>query len=37
MAFLSPLPLPPENERQLFERAQQLAGFTLGELAARAQ
>ncbi|MGP2705954.1 DNA mismatch repair endonuclease MutH, partial [Serratia marcescens] len=26
MAFLSPLPPPPENERQLFERAQALAG-----------
>ena len=37
MAFLSPLPPPPENERQLFERAQALAGFSFGELAARAQ
>ncbi|MCX2958473.1 MAG: DNA mismatch repair protein MutH, partial [Serratia symbiotica] len=31
MAFLSPLLLPPENEQQLFERAQALAGFSLGE------
>ncbi|VEA69758.1 Methyl-directed mismatch repair protein [Serratia rubidaea] len=37
MAFLSPLPPPPENEQQLLERAQRLAGYTLGELAARAQ
>lgn len=37
MAFLSPLPPPPENERQLFERAQALAGASFGELAARAQ
>ncbi|MEG7688999.1 MutH/Sau3AI family endonuclease, partial [Listeria monocytogenes] len=35
--FLSPLPPPPENERQLFERAQALAGASFGELAARAQ
>ncbi len=37
MAYLSSLPLPPENEQQLVERAQALAGFNLGELAARAQ
>lgn len=37
MAFLSPLLLPPENEQQLFERAQALAGFSLGELATHAQ
>ena len=37
MTFLSSLPLPPENEQQLFARAQALAGFNLGELAARAQ
>ncbi|NIH15352.1 DNA mismatch repair endonuclease MutH [Serratia symbiotica] len=37
MAFLSPLLLPPENEQQLFERAQALAGFSLGELAIRTQ
>ncbi len=37
MAFLSPLPPPPENERQLFERAQALAGASFGELADRAQ
>ncbi|MNH08646.1 DNA mismatch repair protein MutH [compost metagenome] len=35
MACLSPLP--PENEQQLLARAQALAGFNLGELAARAQ
>ncbi|MDK2377373.1 DNA mismatch repair endonuclease MutH [Serratia fonticola] len=35
MACLSPLP--PENEQQLLTRAQALAGFNLGELAARAQ
>ncbi|WP_422526661.1 DNA mismatch repair endonuclease MutH [Serratia fonticola] len=35
MAYLSPLP--PENEQQLLARAQALAGFNLGELAARAQ
>ncbi|NIG98065.1 MAG: DNA mismatch repair endonuclease MutH [Serratia symbiotica] len=37
MAFLSPLLLPPEKEQQLFERAQALAGFSLGELATNAQ
>ncbi|MCP1065024.1 DNA mismatch repair endonuclease MutH [Serratia symbiotica] len=37
MAFLSPLLLPPENEQQLFERAQALVGFSLGELATHAQ
>ncbi|WP_431225222.1 DNA mismatch repair endonuclease MutH [Serratia sp. L9] len=37
MVCLSSLPLAPENEQQLFERAQALAGFNLGELAARAQ
>lgn len=37
MAFLSPLLLPSENEQQLFERAQALAGFSLGELATYAQ
>lgn len=37
MAFFPSPPLPPENEQQLFERAQALAGFNLGELAARAQ
>lgn len=35
MACLSPLP--PENEQQLLARAQALAGFNLGELAASAQ
>ncbi|MFV9065558.1 DNA mismatch repair endonuclease MutH [Serratia fonticola] len=35
MACLSPQP--PENEQQLLARAQALAGFNLGELAARAQ
>jgi DNA mismatch repair protein MutH len=35
MACLSPLP--PENEQQLLARAQALAGYNLGELAARAQ
>lgn len=35
MACLSPLP--PENEQQLLARAQALAGYSLGELAARAQ
>ncbi len=35
MACLSPLP--PENEQQVLARAQALAGFNLGELAARAQ
>lgn len=33
--FLTPVP-PPENERVLLNRAQDLAGFSLGELAARA-
>lgn len=37
MVHLSPLPFPPENEQQLFERAQALAGSNLGELASRAQ
>ncbi|NIG88704.1 MAG: DNA mismatch repair endonuclease MutH [Serratia symbiotica] len=38
MAFLSSLfRLPPENEQKLFERAQELAGFSLGELATHAQ
>lgn len=37
MVCLSSIPLAPENEQQLFERAQALAGFNLGELAARAQ
>jgi len=37
MAFLSPLLLPPENEKQLFESAKALAGFSLGELATHAQ
>ncbi|MFC0226251.1 DNA mismatch repair endonuclease MutH [Serratia aquatilis] len=36
MAFLPSPPLPPENEQQLFGRALALAGFNLGELAARA-
>ncbi|HBV39369.1 MAG TPA: DNA mismatch repair protein MutH, partial [Erwinia sp.] len=33
--YFSPV-LPPENETALLERARQLAGFTLGELALRA-
>lgn len=37
MVCFSSQPLPPENEQQLFARAQALAGFNLGELAARAQ
>ena len=36
MAFY-PLCRPAGNERQLFERAQALAGASFGELAARAQ
>lgn len=37
MVCFSSQPLPPENEQQLFTRAQALAGFNLGELAARAK
>ena len=36
MSDLYPLTSPPESESQLFSQAQSLAGYTLGELAARA-
>ncbi|AJI96568.1 DNA mismatch repair endonuclease MutH [Yersinia ruckeri] len=36
MSAYSQSPAPPVDEHQLFERAQRLAGFTLGELATRA-
>ncbi|EIT49838.1 DNA mismatch repair endonuclease MutH, partial [Yersinia pestis] len=37
MSVYSLPPAPPSDEHQLFQRAQALSGFTLGELATRAQ